>query len=450
MSSSDLHMMADDEDVDYNTDNDEPVTVAFHESPDERPLSPLPPPSTNPSPSPPPPSSSSAVPPGKEPNGLLRPVTSVSSSTPAVTSVVLPNPLPTIKPVNISGGFPTAILAHALPDSPSVASHAVHVSTPLPSPPAAKAPPPALHPSAAAVAPSPYLYPPTPASGARVSAYAISLLTSGSIFRSYKLSPTSGQVEFQDIKLYAMFPASLTAASVLASSHSWASPQSPSASSASSSGPVEATLYWGPPNTRTSSPSPWHIPLLSITDIFKGKKSLLFHSTSPLVSLLSNSRCFTISSPLASLHLEAVTEQIREEWIARIVEIVRVVGGKHLQFSRTDEGEEEETRREKERRERLRHIQEIQAQHATNNTALLQRPPTANAATSTPSTASTDKEAEREHLAAVGDADAVRVRVHAVAVVHLELPLPQHGRHHQGADGAREARDPGRHAPHPP
>ena len=105
------------------------------------------------------------------------------------------------------------------------------------------------------------------------------------------------------------------------------------------------------------------------------------------MALLSNSRCFSIASPTHSLHLEAVTEQIREEWIARIVEIVRVIGGKHLQFSRTDEGEEEESRKEKEereRRQRLRHIQEIQAAAQSQKAA----------ASTSDSTASTDKDVE--------------------------------------------------------
>ena len=238
-----------------------------------------------------------------------------------------------------------------------------------------------------------------------MSAYAISLLSSGSIFRSYKLSHLSGQVEFQDIKLYAMFPPSLTHHHPITSpTHRSTRPASPTGDGSavtSSAGPTEATLYWGPPNTKTSAPSSSHIPLTSITDIFKGKKSLLFHSTSPLVALLSNSRCFSIASPTQSLHLEAVTEQIREEWIARIVEIVRVIGGKHLQFSRTDEGEEEETRREKERQQRLRHIQEIQAAAAQTQQS--------KASSTSASTASTDKDPEHSTSPHLRNADSFAV-----------------------------------------
>ena len=79
-------------------------------------------------------------------------------------------------------------------------------------------------------------------------------------------------------------------------------------------------------------------PLLSITDIYRGKKSRLFHSHSPLVALLSNHRCFTIASNNVALHLEAVTEQIREEWVVRIVEILRVMGRK-LEVTKDDDEE---------------------------------------------------------------------------------------------------------------
>ena len=392
MSEDDLHLTAE--------EDDEPFSVVFHRSPEEAeavaaspPPSPftVPSPSSSPSPSPEPPHSPPAPPtststptptppPPKASNGVLQPATTIDPApTPAVAVIALPTPLPTIKPVNINGGFPPSLLEQALPGHLAPARG----PTPTPTLDSFHSPPPVKVPASAPTSspsPSPYLFPPSPLAHIRLSAYAVSLLSSGSIFRSYKLNAHTGQVEFQDIKLYAIFPPALTASSTLSPSH--ASPRPTTIPP----GATEPTLYWGPPNIRTSFPSPHHIPLVSITDIFKGKKSLLFHSSSPLVTLLSNSRCFTISSPTQSLHLEAVTEQIREEWIVRIVEVIRVVGGKHLQFSRTDEGEEEETRRENERRERLRHIQELQAAQSQ-----AKPPATAAASSSSASTASTDK-----------------------------------------------------------
>ena len=398
MSEDDLHMVAE--------EDDEPFSVVFHRSDDDPEPATATPPSPSPSPSPipsPPTPIPASLPPTTSPpsphpskpsalNGhLLHPATAISPSpTPAVSVIALPSPLPTIKPVNINGGFPSSLLEHALPQAAS------QPRNPTPTPTSFHAPPIALKSSAtplttssASPSPSPYLFPPSPLSHPRLSAYAVSLLSSGSIFRSYKLNPHNNQVEFQDIKLYAIFPPSLTPPSSSSSSSTISPPPTPSRLTSPPTPshlpppPTEPTLYWGPPSIRTSFPSPHHMPLVSITDIFKGKKSLLFHSTSPLVTLLSNSRCFTISSPTLSLHLEAVTEQIREEWIVRIVEVIRTVGGKHLQFSRTDEGEEEESRREKERRERLRHIQDLQA-------AQVQAKPAAT--TSSASTASTDKD----------------------------------------------------------
>ena len=298
--------MAEEEDVRIHgtvmDDNDEPTSVAFHEQPEEEELASAPP---APAAAPPPAAARSSL--SAVSNGTAQAPWPSASAVAAAPSA----PLPTIKPVNIlATSTPVINTADSLPSS----SASPRLS---------------------------YVYVPTPtAASGRVSAYALSLLSSGSIFRSYKLNTVSNQIEFQDIKLYAIFPAAIIAAS----SHSTASgppmpsssPPTPSASSPPA--PSVATLYWGPPNTRTSLPSSHHIALTSITDIFKGKKSLLFHSPSPLVALLSNSRCFSIASPEASLHLEALTEQIREEWISRIVEILRVIGGKRLEFSHADEG----------------------------------------------------------------------------------------------------------------
>ena len=325
-------------------EDDEPVAVAFHDSPDEEQR-------RTPSPPPPPAADQDSI--TVVTLGLV-PHSSDYSLGITPIPVTLTSPLPTIKPVTIVA---KSAVQHAQPP-PSPVFHDDSGSTVLHSDnDSLKELTSSTQPSAPAPQ-SPYVFTPTPTMNARrVSAYAISLLSSGSIFRSYKLNAVNNQVEFQDIKLYAIFPPALVAASAGASAGS-----SPRLIPAAAAAATETTLYWGPPHAKTSQPSSNAMRLSAITDIFKGKKSLLFHSPSPLVALLSNSRCFSIASPSASLHLEALTEQIREEWIARIVEILRVTGGRRLEFSHADEGEEDETRREKERRERLRHIQQIQAQ----------------------------------------------------------------------------------------
>lgn len=156
-----------------------------------------------------------------------------------------------------------------------------------------------------------------PSATQKVSPYAVSLLSSGAIFRSYSLSLLNNTIEFQDIKLYALFPPAVEA----------------------------PTLCWGPPQQRTAQLAKRSLPILSINEIFRGKKSLLFRSASPLVSIVSSSRCFTLHSPTVSLHLEAMTQQLRDEWISRLVEIARVFGHRKLVYTSANEDETEEAAR---------------------------------------------------------------------------------------------------------
>ena len=57
-----------------------------------------------------------------------------------------------------------------------------------------------------ASAPSTLRSPKSTAAGAAISPYAISLLSSSAVFRSYHISSRSGKVDFQDIRLFATFP----------------------------------------------------------------------------------------------------------------------------------------------------------------------------------------------------------------------------------------------------
>ena len=349
---------ADEESSAPTIDDDDPITVSFHYSPDEAPL---------PSPKDAPPTSTAHFLPepvaqrGKvaaweeseekdeRPSRLLNGATNVILSG-SHSVAILPANLPTIKAVNINA---------ILPAPPHPAAPTTYL---FPTPPASSVPSrPALNSIADTVVTSSHLYSPSSHfNPGRISAYAVSLLSSGSIFRCYRLNQSNNQVEFQDIKLYAMFPPHLTQ-SPANHNHSTPSPSTPRPSTAPSL-PSEPTLYWGPPNTRTSMPSTLALPLMSITDIYRGKKSPLFHFNHPLVALLSSSRCFTIASTSVSLNLEAVTEQIREEWIVRIVEIIRVMG-KRLEVTKDDPGDEqaEHTRLEKDRTERKKSLTPTQS-----------------------------------------------------------------------------------------
>ena len=235
-------------------DDDEPIIVAFHESPEETPPIPndslVSPSSQTASATPAPlsqPSKSAWA--ADEEKDLDVPASHVLDRTTAVlmpnshSVVILPAGLPTIKAVNINT---------ILPAPPHPAAPATFA---FPTPPANSVPTrPPLASIADSVMTSSYLYSPSSSeSSGRISAYAVSLLSSGSIFRSYRLNTTTNQIEFQDIKLYALFPPHLTNHSATPTHQ----PPSPAQSRGTAVGslPTEPTLYWGPPGTRTSGPS---------------------------------------------------------------------------------------------------------------------------------------------------------------------------------------------------